>query len=45
LIEEGCDVDREFYLSLLVDRNSSKLMLIISADGGVNIEDLAKTNP
>ena len=45
LIEEGCDVDREFYLSLLVDRNSSKLMMIISADGGVNIEDLAKTNP
>ena len=45
LIEEGCDIDREFYLSLLVDRNSSKLMMIISADGGVNIEDLAKTNP
>ena len=45
LIEEGCDVDREFYLSLLVDRNSSKLMMIISADGGVDIEDLAKTNP
>ena len=36
---------REFYLSLLVDRNSSKLMMIISADGGVDIEDLAKTNP
>ena len=45
LIEEGCDIDREFYLSLLVDRNSSKLMMIISADGGVDIEDLAKTNP
>ena len=45
LIEEGCDIDREFYLSLLVDRNSSKLMMIISAYGGVDIEDLAKTNP
>jgi len=44
-IEEGCDIDREFYLSLLVDRNNSKLMMMISAAGGMDIEEVAVTNP
>ena len=44
-IEEGCKVDREFYLSLLVDRKNAKIMMIISPEGGVNIEDVAKINP
>jgi len=44
-IEEGCDIDREFYLSLLVDRNTSKVMLMISAAGGMDIEEVAITNP
>jgi len=44
-IEEGCDIDREFYLSLLVDRNTSKLMMMISAAGGMDIEEVAITNP
>ena len=44
-IEEGCDIDREFYLSLLVDRNNSKLMMMISAAGGIDIEEVAVTNP
>ena len=44
-IEEGCDIDREFYLSLLVDRNNSKVMMMISAAGGMDIEDVAVTNP
>ena len=44
-IEEGCDIDREFYLSLLVDRNNSKLMMMISAAGGMDIEEVALTNP
>ncbi len=44
-IEEGCDIDREFYLSLLVDRNNSKLMMMISAAGGMDIEEVAETNP
>ncbi|MDC1054221.1 ADP-forming succinate--CoA ligase subunit beta [Alphaproteobacteria bacterium] len=44
-IEEGCDIDREFYLSLLVDRNNSKVMMMISAAGGVDIEEVAITNP
>ena len=44
-IEEGCDIDREFYLSLLVDRNNSKVMMMISAAGGMDIEEVAVTNP
>ena len=44
-IEEGCDIEREFYLSLLIDRNNSKVMLMISAAGGMDIEDVALTNP
>ena len=44
-IEEGCDIDREFYLSLLIDRNNSKLMMMISAAGGIDIEEVAEKNP
>ncbi|MDC0058199.1 ADP-forming succinate--CoA ligase subunit beta [Pelagibacteraceae bacterium] len=44
-IEEGCDIDREFYLSLLIDRNNSTVMMMISAAGGMDIEEVALTNP
>ena len=44
-IEEGCKIEREFYLSLLIDRTNSQLMLMISAAGGMNIEDVAEKNP
>jgi succinyl-CoA synthetase beta subunit len=44
-IEEGCQIDREFYLSLLIDRYSSQLMMMISSAGGMDIEDVAKTHP
>jgi len=44
-IEEGCDIEREFYLSLLVDRNTSKVMMMISAAGGMDIEEVAASNP
>ena len=44
-IEEGCDIEREFYLSLLVDRNNSKIMMMISAAGGMDIEEVALKNP
>ncbi len=44
-IEEGCEIEREFFLSLLVDRNNSQLMLMVSAAGGINIEDVAEKNP
>ena len=44
-IEEGCNIDREFYLSLLIDRNSSQLMLMISSAGGMDIEEVAERSP
>ena len=44
-IEEGCDIEREFYLSLLVDRNKSKIIMMISAAGGMDIEEVALNNP
>ena len=44
-LEETCDIAREFYLSCLVDRSSSKIAFITSAQGGINIEEVAKNNP
>ena len=44
-IEENCDIKKEFYLSCLVDRSSSKIAFISSAEGGVDIEKVAKNNP
>ena len=44
-LEETCDIAKEFYLSCLVDRSSSKIAFISSAEGGVDIEDVAKNIP
>ena len=44
-IEEGSDIDKEFYLSMLVDRETSKIAFVVSTEGGVNIEDVAHNNP
>ncbi len=44
-IEEGCKIEKEFYLSILIDRTNSQLMLMISAAGGMNIEDVAEKTP
>jgi len=44
-IEETCDIKKEFYLSCLVDRSSSKIAFISSAEGGVDIEEVAKNHP
>tara|TARA_B100000686_G_scaffold320977_1_gene373211 strand:- start:693 stop:1853 length:1161 start_codon:yes stop_codon:yes gene_type:complete len=43
-IEESCTVEKEFYLSCLIDRSSSKIAFISSAEGGVDIEKVAKKN-
>src|SRR5271157_4156903 len=45
LIEEGLDIKRELYLSLLVDREVGKVIFMASAAGGVEIEEVAKDNP
>ena len=44
-IEESCEIEKEFYLSCLIDRESSKIAFISSAEGGVDIEKVAKNNP
>src|ERR1700757_3891261 len=44
-IEEGSDIDKEFYLSILVDRETSKVAFVVSTEGGVNIEDVAHNSP
>ncbi|MBV8696761.1 MAG: ADP-forming succinate--CoA ligase subunit beta [Bradyrhizobium sp.] len=44
-IEEGSDIDKEFYLSLLVNRETSEVSFVVSTEGGVNIEDVAHNTP
>ena len=44
-IEETCEISKEFYLSCLIDRSSSKIAFISSAEGGIDIEQVAKKNP
>ena len=44
-IEEGCDIGEELYLSLLVDRGSSRVTIIASSEGGMDIEEVAATQP
>src|SRR3981189_1167749 len=44
-IEEGSDIDKEFYLSILVDRETAEVSFVVSTEGGVNIEDVAHNNP
>ncbi len=43
--EEVTQIKKEFYLSCLIDRESSKIAFISSAEGGMNIEEVAKKNP
>ena len=44
-LEEVSEIKKEFYLSCLVDRNSSKIAFISSTEGGTNIEKVAKEKP
>ena len=44
-IEEASDIKKEFYLSCLIDRETSKIAFISSTEGGMDIEKVAKENP
>ena len=44
-IEEGAAIAKEFYLSLLVDRSSSKVSVVASTEGGMDIEEVAHATP
>src|ERR1700749_811337 len=44
-VEEGSAIDREFYLSALVDRTTSRVAFVVSTAGGMEIEEVARTEP
>ncbi|HZB92382.1 MAG TPA: ADP-forming succinate--CoA ligase subunit beta [Stellaceae bacterium] len=44
-IEEGCDIKRELYLGMLVDRKTSRVTVMASTEGGMEIEEVAATHP
>ena len=44
-IEDGADIDRELYLSILVDRESGKVAFVVSTEGGMDIEAVAHDTP
>ena len=45
LVEEACDIARELYLGIVVDRGSGGPVLMVSVEGGVNIEEVAARSP
>ncbi|MFI5022000.1 MAG: ADP-forming succinate--CoA ligase subunit beta [Alphaproteobacteria bacterium] len=44
-VEEGCDIKRELYLGMLIDRATSRVTLMASTEGGVEIEEVAARSP
>jgi succinyl-CoA synthetase beta subunit len=44
-VEEGSAIEREFYLSILVDRAASRIAFVVSTEGGMDIEEVARTQP
>ncbi len=44
-VEEGCDIKRELYLGMLVDRGSQRITVMASTEGGMDIEDVAHNTP
>jgi succinyl-CoA synthetase beta subunit len=45
LIEEGCDIDHEYYVGIVLDRGTGKVTMMASREGGVEIEEVAKESP
>ncbi|SHN16021.1 ADP-forming succinate--CoA ligase subunit beta [Gracilibacillus kekensis] len=45
LIEEGCDIQREYYVGLVLDRATSKVTMMASEEGGTEIEEVAAETP
>jgi succinyl-CoA synthetase beta subunit len=44
-VESGCEIDHEYYLALLVDRENKSVLIMASTEGGVDIEEVAENNP
>ncbi|MGG5252964.1 ADP-forming succinate--CoA ligase subunit beta [Neobacillus sp. SM06] len=45
LIEEGCDIQKEYYVGLVLDRSTSRVVLMASEEGGTEIEEVAAKSP
>ncbi|WP_080846462.1 ADP-forming succinate--CoA ligase subunit beta [Cytobacillus gottheilii] len=45
LIEEGCDIQKEYYIGLVLDRATSRVTLMASEEGGTEIEEVAEETP
>ncbi|KOS25733.1 succinyl-CoA synthetase subunit beta [Bacillus anthracis] len=45
LIEEGCDIKKEYYVGLVLDRATSQVVLMASEEGGTEIEEVAEITP
>ncbi|MEC8193184.1 MAG: ADP-forming succinate--CoA ligase subunit beta [Myxococcota bacterium] len=45
LVTTGADIEREIYAAVLLDRQASQLVLMVSAEGGTEIEEVAEENP
>jgi len=45
MIADAVDIEKEFYVGLINDRNSKSVTLMVSSEGGVEIEEVARTNP
>ena len=45
LIEEGCAIDQEYYIGLVVDRSSDRVVMMASSEGGTEIEEVAAKTP
>ena len=44
-IEDGSDISKEFYLSILVDRATARVAFVVSTEGGMDIEEVAHSTP
>jgi succinyl-CoA synthetase beta subunit len=44
-VTDGVDIEKEFYLSMLVDRASGRVALVVSTEGGMDIEEVAHSTP
>lgn len=44
-IEQGCDIDQEFYLGMVIDRATARITVMASSEGGVEIEEVADRSP
>ncbi|MFM1650800.1 ADP-forming succinate--CoA ligase subunit beta [Brevibacillus sp. B_LB10_24] len=45
LIEQGCDIKKEYYVGLVVDRSSGRVVMMASEEGGTEIEEVAAHSP